>query len=116
MGRAGRVRFRASGVSAISLDLTTHLPDLAARPLGLELFLNGERLCALSLFRHGWLALRIPVPENLSSSGDFELEIRADRTWQPRPDDPSNPDDRELSIAVCNIEINTRGRAVSSER
>ncbi|MBA3241630.1 MAG: methyltransferase domain-containing protein [Acidobacteria bacterium] len=109
MGRAGRVRFRASGVSAISLDLTTHLPDLAAHPLGLEITLNGERLCALSLFRHGWLGLRIPVPETLSSSRHFELEIRADRTWQPRPDDPTNADDRELSIAVCNIEINTRG-------
>jgi ubiquinone/menaquinone biosynthesis C-methylase UbiE len=105
MGRVGRVRFRTSGVSAISLDLTTHMPDIAKRPLGLELLLDGERLCALSLFRHGWLELRISLPETSTHGSDFELEIRADRTWQPRPDDPSNPDDRELSVAVCNIEI-----------
>jgi len=46
------------------------------------------------------------VPEELASgaAGDFELELRADRTWQPRPDAAENPDDRELSVAVCNIE------------
>jgi SAM-dependent methyltransferase len=107
MGRAGRVRFRARGVSSLGLDLTSHMPDISERPLGLELFLNGERLCALSLFRHGWLGLRTHVPETLSrgAGGDFELEIRADRTWRPRPGDPSNRDDRELSVAVCNIEV-----------
>jgi ubiquinone/menaquinone biosynthesis C-methylase UbiE len=107
MSRAGRVRFRAKSVSAISLDLTSHIPDLQERPLGLELFLDGERLCALSLFRQGWSELKVSVPETLSrEEGDgFELEIRADRTWRPRPDDPEDPDDRELSIAVCNIEV-----------
>jgi hypothetical protein len=105
MARAGRVRFRAPSVSALSLDLTSHIPDLTERPLGLELSLNGERLCALSLFRHGWLELRIPVPESLPRGDSFELEIRADRTWQPRPNDPSTPDDRELSVAVCNLEV-----------
>jgi hypothetical protein len=107
MGRAGRVRFRAPRVSSISLDLTSHMPDLAERPLGLELLLNGERLCALSLFRQGWLQLKVSVPETLTrgDEGDFELEIRADRTWRPRPDDADDRDDRELSIAVCNIEV-----------
>ncbi len=108
MNRVGRVRFRARSVSFINLDLTSHIPDIAERPLGLELFLDGERLCALSLFRHGWLELRVAVPETLSrgdSEGGFELELRADRTWQPRPDDRENPDDRELSVAVCNIEV-----------
>ncbi|HZB45159.1 MAG TPA: methyltransferase domain-containing protein [Pyrinomonadaceae bacterium] len=108
MRERGRVRFRAPSVASISLDLTTHIPDLcAARPLGLELLLNGTPLCALSLFRHGWTHLRAHVPPELSADahGDFELELRADRTWRPRPDDPANPDDRELSIAVCNIEI-----------
>jgi hypothetical protein len=38
-------------------------------------------------------------------SSRFELEVRADRTWQPRPDDNGNRDDRELSIAVCNLEV-----------
>lgn len=106
MGGRGCVRFRASSLSSIRLDLTSHMPDLAARPLGLSLSLNGQRLCALSLFRQGWLELRADVPEELSANadGDFVLELRADRTWQPRPDDPENPDDRELSVAVCNVE------------
>jgi cyclopropane fatty-acyl-phospholipid synthase-like methyltransferase len=100
----GRVRFSAHSLSALRLDLTSHIPDLAARPLGLELLLNGQRLRALSLFRHGWLSLHTEVPEALSEAGDYELELRADRTWQPRPGDTENRDDRELSIAVCNVE------------
>jgi SAM-dependent methyltransferase len=106
MRRRGRVRFRAPALSALRLDLTSHVPDLAARPLGLELHLNGRRLCALSLLRQGWVELRADVPEDLiARDGLYELELRADRTWQPRPDDPENPDDRELSVAVCNIEV-----------
>ncbi|HYE14870.1 MAG TPA: methyltransferase domain-containing protein [Pyrinomonadaceae bacterium] len=103
-GRAA-VRFRAPSLSAVRLDLTSHIPDLGERPLGLEVALNGETLSALSLFRQGWLSLRLDVPPALSAAQDYALEIRADRTWRPRPDDPSNTDDRELSIAVCNIEI-----------
>jgi hypothetical protein len=34
----------------------------------------------------------------------FELEITADQTWRPRPADPQNRDDREISIAVCNVQ------------
>ena len=84
------------------------MPDLRERPLGLELSLNGRPLCALSLFRHGWLELTCEVPADLTAAGgDYELELRADRTWRPRPHDPSNRDDRELSIAVCNIEALT---------
>jgi len=104
MGRRARARFRAPALHALRLDLTSHMPDLDARPLGIELLLNGQRLCALSLFRHGWLELRVEAPEALAADGEYELEIRADRTWQPRPDDAANPDDRELSVAVCNIE------------
>jgi hypothetical protein len=41
----------------------------------------------------------------IESAGKYELKIRADRTWQPRPSENANRDDREISIAVCNIEI-----------
>ena len=107
----GRIRFRADVLHALRLDLTTHLPDLGpedstrnARPLQLELLLNGQSLSRFSLFRHGWLSLHVEAPEELSAARDFELELRAGRTWRPRPDDPENRDDRELSIAVCNLE------------
>jgi SAM-dependent methyltransferase len=111
MKQRGRIRFRAHTLKALRLDLTTHMPDLGpdnaahdTRPLGLELLLNGRSLSSLSLFRHGWLSLLTEVPEELSLARDFELELRADRVWRPRPHDAENRDDRELSIAVCNIE------------
>jgi len=107
MGGRARVNFHAAKLSEIRLDITTHMPDLGPRPLGLEIFLNGARLSAFTLWRYGWLELRVPVHEALASgaSGEFELELRADRTWQPRPVEDETRDDRELSVAVCNIEI-----------
>ena len=107
MGARARVRFRTTALSEIRLDLTTHVPDLHAQPLGIEIFLNSNKLCAFSLWRYGWLELRVPVPESLGSANgfEFELEIRADRTWKPRPTSDETRDDRELSIAVCNIVV-----------
>jgi hypothetical protein len=107
MGNRARVSFSVENLSEISLDLTTHMPDLRTQPLGLEVFLNGTKLCAFSLFQRSWLNLRVPVPEPLSSKvgGKFEFEIRANRTWQPRPTNDETRDDRELSVAVCNIVV-----------
>jgi SAM-dependent methyltransferase len=107
MGQQATVKFRAAQVSEIRLDLTSHMPDLRARPLGVELFLNNDRLCAFSLWRNGWLELRVPVSDDLSgvADGEFELELRTDRTWQPRPVADETRDDREISIAVCNIVV-----------
>jgi hypothetical protein len=106
MASRGRVNFRAAGVAEIRLDLTTHLPSLGQHPLGLEIFLNGVKLCAFSLYQYGWLELRIPVPPAFGNGDvqEFELELRADHTWQPRPVAGEIRDDRELSIAVCNLE------------
>ena len=107
MSREARIRFQANDLSEVSLDLTTHMPDVRERPLLLELILNDELLTTFQLWRNGWLRVKLFVPESLSAraDGDFELEIRADRTWQPRPANDETRDDRELSIAVCNIEI-----------
>jgi len=89
------------------------MPDLGLHPLGIELLLNGHKLCAFSIWRYGWLELRVAVPGTLTdaaeASGEFELEIRADRTWQPRPTGEETRDDRELSIAVCNITVKSEG-------
>jgi hypothetical protein len=101
------MRFNAPALKALRLDLTSHMPDLRERPLGLELSLNGRTLSALSLLRQGWLGLTLEVPAELSAAGSYELELRASRTWRPRPHDPHDRDDRELSVAVCNIEALT---------
>src|SRR5215210_1642636 len=74
MKRTGRVSFRAPALSALRLDLTSHMPDLSTRPLGLELRLNGRPVAALSLLRQGWLELTLAVPDELSAAGHYELE------------------------------------------
>jgi ubiquinone/menaquinone biosynthesis C-methylase UbiE len=108
MGTRAAIRFEAASLSRLRLDLTTHMPELESRPLGLQFFLNGLRVCAFSLFGYGWLELQVDVPEEFIP-GDpvksFEFEIRADRTWQPCNHDQASSDDRWLSIVVCNIEI-----------
>jgi hypothetical protein len=46
------------------------------------------------------------VPSTLSTADDsYEIELRANRTWQPRAehDERELRDDREISIAVCNL-------------
>jgi SAM-dependent methyltransferase len=105
MKKRGRIRFRATSLKAIRLDLTTHLPDLARRPIALTFSLNGAPLASCTLFRYGWVALELRLPEP-SPRGDelFELEITANQTWQPRPGNSSSRDDRNISIAVCNIQ------------
>lgn len=110
MGKQGRIRFQADDAEVITLDLMTQIADLAAQPLGLEISLNGVKLCAFTLYKYGWLQLSMRVPEGLSSKakGDFELELRASHTAQ------QPADDRELSIAVCNIEI--RGQRIGGQK
>jgi hypothetical protein len=67
--------------------------------------LNGVEICSLSLIEYDWLPVEIDVPEQLRASSLYELEIDADRTWQPALHDPNSNDDRHLSIAVCSLEI-----------
>jgi SAM-dependent methyltransferase len=117
MGKHGRIRFHADEVTAIDLDLTTRLPHLPAKPLALEIFLNGTKVCALSLYKYGWLQLSLEVPEALQakSNGEFELELRASRTAPPGHSGDL-PDDRELSVAVCNIEIRGQRSEVGGQK
>jgi hypothetical protein len=106
MGERATIRFSAPRFSSISFDLITHMPDLHDQPLVLEFFLNETMLSTFSLIRRSWLHLLLLVPESLRAEAKtFELEVRASRTWQPRPADDASRDDRELSVAVCNIEL-----------
>ena len=107
MSKEGRIRFHASNLSHISLDLTTHMPEVRERALLLEFFLNDEPVNGCSLIRNGWLHIDLPIPPAAlaKANGQFELRIRTDRTWQPRPANDETRDDREISIAVCNVEI-----------
>ena len=109
MAERGRIRFEADELAEISLDLTTHMPDVRERPLLLEFILNGVPVSSFELFSQGWLHLNLSVPTELEAAArEYELEIHSSRTWQPRPVENENRDDREISIAVCNIELSTR--------
>ena len=105
-GRA-KISFPAQTISEISFDLTTHIPDLRTKPIEIELTINGKLRYSISLYRYGWLNWRIRVPPAVVSDGNIEIEFKASRTWQPRPSANAHDarDDRELSIALCNLEI-----------
>ena len=110
MARAGQIRFQSRSLSRVRFDLTCHMPDLSERPLDLDFLLNGKKVGGVLVSQNGWmksdLDLRAAVPENtLENASDFVFEIRASRTWQPRLTNPGSNDDREISIAVCNVEI-----------
>jgi SAM-dependent methyltransferase len=105
-----RLRFEAGSLSKISLDLTTHIPNLKSQPLCLKFFLNGLCICAFYLMRYGWLELRIDVPplmrkDRSTDNCVFELEVHSDRTWQPSAVNRESRDDRELSVAICNLQV-----------
>ena len=109
MARAGQIRFQTRSLSRVRFDLTCHMPKLAKEPLGLEFWLNDNSVGALCLIQNGWVTIEIDL-SNVASTragevNDYLFEIRADRTWQPCRTNPESNDDREISIAVCNIEM-----------
>ena len=108
MGERGRIVFSGPRPAVVSFDLTTHMPDLKSDPLQVEVAFNGEKVASFSLFRNGWMNLSVVIPETAQSTdGPNELELRTNRTWQPRPTTEvrDQRDDREISIAVCNVEV-----------
>ncbi|HSK62269.1 MAG TPA: methyltransferase domain-containing protein [Pyrinomonadaceae bacterium] len=100
------LRFNAKQFAKLRLQLTTHIPDLRTSPIELEFMLNEERICALCLFDYDWLELEIDIPASLTQqTTQFKLDISASRTWQPSAANPNSSDDRQLSIAVCKLQI-----------
>ena len=86
------------------------MPDLSERPLGLEFLFNGEPvgrvvLSAKRLDENGIGLARDSGERKKESVIDAVFEIRASRTWQPCSTNAESSDDRELSIAVCNVEV-----------
>jgi ubiquinone/menaquinone biosynthesis C-methylase UbiE len=110
MGERAAIRFDAASLSTIRLQLQSHLPSIETQSLTLKFFLNGIETGTLLLAHYGWLEIEINAREVVSrlrkdTHESFEFEIRANRVWQPRLLDSQSTDDRELSVAVCNIEI-----------
>ncbi|MCU1263781.1 MAG: hypothetical protein JWM21_99 [Acidobacteria bacterium] len=106
MARTGQIRFQANCLSRLRFDLTCHMPELAKQPLELEFRLNDENVGGVCLIQNGWAKIDIKLVRPLSGSPEgFLFEICAARTWQPCATNPDSNDDRELSVAVCNIEV-----------
>lgn len=110
MSERAAVRFKATSLSAIRMQVQSHLPQIEMHPLELRFFLNGVETGHFSLGHYGWVEIEIQTREAAALAGKktgegFELEIRADRVWQPNQTDSQSTDDRVLSVAVCNIKI-----------
>jgi len=110
LGRRASMTFIARSGAKLSLMMVTHIPDVASLPLKVELSLNDESQLSLTISDHEPQLIELGL-NTVSGRGSkngratYELEIKADRTWQPKPDDPLNRDDREISVAVFAIKL-----------
>ena len=108
MGRYSVLTFHAESYTGLRLELTTHIPDLHRNPLQIEFMLNKENVLSMTLIGNGWVEVQLP---SASATGQQNadrtslLEIVASRTWVPGLYNSSSDDEREMSIAVCNIEL-----------
>src|SRR6185436_10114908 len=106
MSGRGRIRFQAGSFSRLRFDVTTHMPDVASKPLAVEVCCNNVPLARFDLTDHSWQKIETQILEAITrDTTRFELDFSCDRTWQPSKVSSDTSDDRELSIAVCNIEI-----------
>jgi len=109
MGRAGEIRFTSAPFSELRLDLTCHMPDVSKHPVGLHFFLNEKVINTISLAENGWVKVTTRLETAAAGASreprDWILKIQANRTWQPCLTNPESSDDREISVAVCNVEI-----------
>jgi hypothetical protein len=106
MGRQARITFSAEPDARLLLRLVTHIPDVTSRPLQLKLSINRSLQRSLMLNDNQPHEIELELV-NLARepSGSYELEISADRTWQPKPNEPVARDDREISVAVFDIRL-----------
>jgi ubiquinone/menaquinone biosynthesis C-methylase UbiE len=107
MGRRAKITFHADANSILSFILVTHIPDVAVRPLSVTISINGSLHQLLVFNDNKPHSIELPltkVPRSQASPA-YDLEITADRTWQPNPNDPIARDDREISVAVFDIRL-----------
>lgn len=104
----GKIRFQAPKFSTLQFDVTTYMPNLDKLPLELSISLNGHLLERLSFNKAGWREVRIHVPPDPFFESDHlrcEMEFVASRTWNPRSYGCGSADDRDLSVAISNLEL-----------
>jgi ubiquinone/menaquinone biosynthesis C-methylase UbiE len=110
MRRRAGFHFISRPFAKLSFHLVTHIPDVASHPLQVEILLNGvlQRSSVMTNNEPQLIVIRaadLPKPMTLESTMNYSLEIKADRTWQPRPEASFERDDREISVAVFGINL-----------
>jgi hypothetical protein len=108
MSEQGSIFFRADEFSEIRLDITTHMPDLNRSPFEVKFYLNRKLAHAVTLIETGWTEISIdalPFMFRAVRPSDYELLVTASRTWVPNYYDPASSEKRELSVAMCNLEL-----------
>jgi len=104
-------RFRWTGEEAcltvptargeIRIETLARNPDLASRPLGVWISLDGKPVTRCEIASSGWRWIRVSVPPGTPNPA--ELRFRVERTWSPK-DFGSPRDNRSLGIAVGRVE------------
>ena len=110
MRRRAGLHFTSRPFAKLSFHLVTHIPDIASNPLHIEIVFNGVVQRSLLMTNNEpqpivISAADLPKPDPLGSTMNYSLEIKADRTWQPRPEASFERDDREISVAVFGINL-----------
>ncbi|HZE68538.1 MAG TPA: class I SAM-dependent methyltransferase [Pyrinomonadaceae bacterium] len=105
MGRRAKLRFAAGPFAKLCLTVVTHIPDVLTNPLHVDFSLNGKSVRSLTIGHNDPQLIELSTAGGVPQTGSYELEIKADRTWQPRPDDPLHRDDREISVAVSDLRL-----------
>jgi ubiquinone/menaquinone biosynthesis C-methylase UbiE len=110
MGLKAGISFRATHFRKMVFDIVTHIPDAATWPVRLEFRLNGDLWLRRDLSEPGWQTIELEMADKSRETPpntyqEYDLEIRADRTWRPNSTNPDSTDDRELSVAVGNVKL-----------
>ncbi len=94
------------GPSILELVASAAHPDLAEKPLHLELLADGQ-LIGHAFFLTPWEVRQLffPVPER--EDGLLRVDLRVDRSWRPDDRFQNGLDPREIGLSVRRISIGT---------
>lgn len=81
-------------------------PDLAERPLHLEVHAGGQ-LAGHAFFRTPWELRQFFFPVPKIESGLLRIDLRVDRTWKPDERFQDGRDPREIGLAVHRLGVGT---------
>ncbi|HEY6121461.1 MAG TPA: hypothetical protein VIV66_15990, partial [Pyrinomonadaceae bacterium] len=110
MRRRAELQFTAPPFKRLVFQLVTHIPDVTLHPLQVEIALNHVVQQSLSISDNEPHLVALNGTElreesKIGNPTSYRLEIKAGRTWQPRPNDALQRDDRDISVAVFDIRL-----------